>query len=212
MKTGQIEPHYLPSLEYCCALLSVDNLVLEKHSHYSKQAQLNRCYINTTQGRQRLSVPIAGPKNNMPLLEIRIDYTYRWQSNHWRSIESAYAKSPYFEHYNSELQAILFQHHVFLCDLNRDLLSFCLQKTGMNRIISETTSYEKFLKPEVMDWRGAISPKKTRLDEVFYKPCPYYQVFGNTFEENLSVIDLMFCEGPKSSVILQSSRKGVLNK
>jgi hypothetical protein len=55
------------------------------------------------------------------------------------------------------------------------------------------------------DLRSSISAKKPYSERSFYQPAPYYQVFGNQFVENLSLIDLLFCEGPRSPIIISQS-------
>ncbi|MDZ7648492.1 MAG: WbqC family protein [Cytophagales bacterium] len=53
-----IDLHYLPSLEYCCALQQFDEIQFEKQEHYVKQSYRNRCFINTAQGPVMLVVPL----------------------------------------------------------------------------------------------------------------------------------------------------------
>jgi hypothetical protein len=65
---------------------------------------------------------------------------------------------------------------------------------------------------DIYDLRSAITPKEPCSDRPYYKPVPYYQVFGSAFAENLSLVDLLFSEGPGSLAILKDSRKEILNK
>ena len=207
-----IEPHYLPSLEYFCALLRFDKLILEKNQHYIKQSFRNRCYINTANGVEMLVVPLSEKHGKVQLKDIRIDYTKKWQNNHWRGIQSAYAKAPFFEHYSDALKQIIFSDHQFLYDLNLALLSFCLRSMNLEREISETVSYEKTFGGDIYDLRSAITPKEPYSGRPYYKPMAYYQVFGSAFAENLSFVDLLFSMGPGSLAILRASQKEILNK
>lgn len=207
-----IEPHYLPSLEYFCTLLRFDKLILEKNEHYIKQSFRNRCYINTANGVEMLVVPLSEKHGKIPLKDIRIDYTKKWQNNHWRGIQSAYAKAPFFEHYSDALKQIIFSDHQFLYDLNLALLSFCLRSMNLEKEISETVSYEKIFGGDIYDLRSAITPKERYSGRPYYKPMAYYQVFGSAFAENLSFVDLLFSMGPGSLAILRASQKEILNK
>ena len=36
-----------------------------------------------------------------PMRDVRLDYSKRWQHQHWISLVSAYRGSPYFDHYRS---------------------------------------------------------------------------------------------------------------
>jgi hypothetical protein len=209
MKTGLIEPHYLPCLEYFCALLPFDKLVLEKHEHYVKQSFRNRCHINTAQGPVMLVVPLTAKHGKVPFKDIRIDQTGKWQNNHWRSIQSAYAKAPFFEHYAPELHTILYRDFDFIFDLNLEVLSFCLNSLGLQKELSETENYQKEAGLQICDLRSQITSKKPYSSRTFYQPKPYYQVFGNTFASNLSLIDLLFCEGPNALATLKASGREI---
>jgi len=209
MKIGLIEPHYLPCLEYFCALLPFDKLVLEKHEHYVKQGFRNRCHINTAQGPIRLVVPLTAKHHHAPFKDIRIDYRGKWQNNHWRSIQSAYAKAPFFEHYATELRTVLYRDFDFIFDLNLAVLSFCLNSLGLRKELSETKDYEREVDLQICDLRSQITSKKPYSSRAIYQPQPYHQVFGNAFASNLSLIDLLFCEGPMALSTLKASRREI---
>ena len=208
-KSALIELHHLPSIEYFAAVRPFDEIILEKHEHFVKQSFRNRCYILTSQGPSMLTVPLADKHGKALISDIRIDYTSRWQTTHWRTLVSAYAKAPYFEHYGDGLEKIIFSHTTFLYDLNLSLLSFCLQSLAIKIKISESVSYEENPDLSVSDLRSQIHTKKDHSTRPFYRPEPYLQVFGNTFAENLSVIDLLFSEGPHSHRHLKASGKGI---
>lgn len=207
MKIGLIEPHYLPSLEYFSALLPFEKIILEKQEHYVKQSYRNRCYINTVNGPVMLVVPLTEKRGKVPFQDVRIDQSVKWQNNHWRSIQSAYAKAPFFEHYLDDLKKVIYGNHFFLLDLDHHLLSFCLRSLGLEKELSETVSYEKEVGGEISDLRSQITPKKPFSGRSYYQPQPYHQVFGNAFASNLSLIDLLFCEGPRALTLLKASRK-----
>lgn len=207
-----IEMHYLPALEFFCALIGREHLILETQEHYEKQSYRNRCYINTDKGIQLLTVPVSKPAGKILSKLTRIDYQTNWQNIHWRSIQSAYAKAPFFEHYSESLKKIIYQDQEFLLDLNKDLLSFCLKSLKLTISISESVSYEKEVSNEILDLRSAINAKNKGNDSQIYQSKDYYQVFGNAFVSNLSLIDLLFCAGPDSLRILKASQKVDLNK
>jgi predicted component of viral defense system (DUF524 family) len=211
-KTLLTELHYLPSLEFFCHAISANKIIVEAHEHYQKQSYRNRCYINTDKGVQLLTVPIIKPTSKMKARNIEIDYKTRWQNVHWRTIQSAYAKAPYFEHYSESLKKIIYQKHLFLFDLNLHLLSFCLNSLKLVVPVSETVSYQDKAEQEIFDLRGLISSKNRSKTSSCYKAVAYYQVFGNAFVSNLSLIDLLFCAGPASLQILKASQKVDLNK
>ena len=205
-KVALIELHFLPSLEYLCAMDKVDQVVLEQHEYYQKQSYRNRCYINTSQGRGMLTIPLTEKSGKVLMKDVRIDYSTKWQNNQWRTLQSAYKNAPFFEHYEEGLHRQIYKSYPFLFDLNRSLLSFCLKSLKSHLTLSESVTYEKTPDPSVCDLRSAILAKKPFSDRSFYKPAPYQQVFGNMFVPNLSVIDLLFCEGPHAGQIIKTSQ------
>jgi hypothetical protein len=208
MSSALIELHFLPSLEYFCSLQSFENVIIERHENFSKQSFRNRTYILTAQGAQRLTIPVITPTGKNLITDIKIDHTNRWQNTVWRSIVSAYAKAPFFEHYRDDLHLVIFEPHRFLYDFNWKILSLCRGWLGWSTTFSETAKYQKKINSEVSDLRNAISAKKDFSHRKFYCPQPYHQVFGKTFVPNLSLIDLVFSEGPHGTAVVTASRKG----
>src|SRR5579859_5918696 len=207
--TVLIEPHYLPSLEYITALLPFQEIRLEGWEFFPKQTYRNRCYVATAQGKKMLTVPLADRSGKMLTRDVRVEGGTQWRKIHWRTIESAYRKAPFFDHYSPELKAILFEGHDYLLELNRDLLSFCLRSAGTSKSLSVSVSYQEEVERVVFDRRSMISDKKPFMARNFYRPVPYYQVFGSEFVPNLSFIDLMLCEGPGALALLRAALPGV---
>lgn len=206
-----IDLHFLPSLEYFCALAPHEKVFIEKHEHFVKQSFRNRCYLSTSQGTEMLTVPVANRHGKVPMNEVKIDYRQRWQVTHARAIETAYRKAPFFDHYQPDLFGILLRKRGFLFDLNRDLLSFCLTALGWQKEVYETEAFEKVTSLDVSDLRSVITAKKDYTTREFYQPAPYHQVFGSTFVPNLSILDLLFNEGPRAASLLRSSFKQANN-
>jgi WbqC-like protein family. len=206
MTTALIELHYLPTLEYFCAVISCEEVLLEKHEHYIKQSYRNRTFINTAQGPEMLVVPLTGKHGKVAIHQVQIDYAQKWQNNHWRTIESAYRKAPFFEFYADDLKEILYRKYESLFDLNKALLSFCLRSIPLSLKLSESVAYEKNPISPILDLRSQIDAKKHYSGRSFYSPVPYYQVFGNAFASNLSVVDLLFCMGPQTRHIINASQ------
>ena len=212
MESLLIELHFLPSLEYFCALHPFKKIILEKHENFVKQSYRNRCYVLTAHHEERLTIPLTARHAKVIITDMEVDYSSRWQNNFWRTIESAYARAPFYEHYADDLEKEIFARHQYLFDLNFHLLSMCLKWLKWEKTIAESMAYEKKLSPEVMDARSLISAKKDYRHREFYLPQPYRQVFGNNFAPNLSLIDLVFCEGPNATAVISASQQKKVNK
>lgn len=203
--TALIETHYLPSIAYFAAISHAEGIILERHENYAKQTYRNRCHILSSQGKEKLIVPLTSKHGKVVITDVRIDYTQKWLNNHWRAIQSAYGKAPFFEHYKEDLENVLFSKARFLYDLNFELLSMCLKWLKWGMTIKESTAYHNIPALDVLDLRSAINPKNEENLRHFYRPFNYYQVFGHTFVINASIIDLIFCEGPGAAKIVQMS-------
>ncbi len=205
LKSAIIDIHYLPSIEYFCALLPYQEIILEKQAHYQKQSFHNRCYILGANNTERLVVPLKGKQGKIKISEVMIDHSQKWATLHWRSIRSAYGRAPFFEYYAADFEQVLFKKQELLYQLNYDLLTLCLKILGLNRAIGQSKDYQKETSDELVDLRSQISPKRPWQGRSFYRPQKYIQVFGSKFVENLSIIDLIFCEGTGALNVIKKS-------
>lgn len=136
--------------------------------------------------------------------DIQIDYSQKWLNNHWRSIVSAYNNAPFFEYYADALHNTLYKEYKFLYDLNYELLTICRGWLKLQHPVTETMAYEKIPAAGTTDLRNIVNAKKPAACEKYFRPRPYTQVFGQSFAPNMSVIDLIFCEGPNARQVITS--------
>jgi hypothetical protein len=155
----------------------------------------------TANGLQPLTVPIIKTNGNHTLTkDVAISYKEPWQQIHQRCLEAAYRKTPYFDYYFPYLELAFTTKFDRLIDLNEFCLKFILKVLKINKEIVFTDDFEPISNPE--DYRIKLSkwsPESTDFPK-------YYQVFDDRqpFVSNLSVIDLIFNEGPESLNYLQS--------
>jgi len=197
-----IELHYLPSLDYITGLMQFQRVRLEAHEHYQKQSYRNRCYVLTANKVDSLAVPVLKGTHHLPVRDIQIDNSQFWQIRHWRCLQAAYSKAPFFEYYAPDFERIYHKQWTFLFDLNVEMLTICLKWLGVRPVIDLTNCYEKIPKADLFDARSRINPKNRSETYIFYKPLPYQQNFGFDFVPNLSIIDLLFCQGPMAKQFL----------
>lgn len=186
--------------------LSPSVVYMEACENYQKQSYRNRCRFYGADGVQTLSFPIVheGGTHKLPISEVKVDYKKPWVQQHERAIVSAYGTSAYFEYYRDELFSILESGHERLMDLNMALLEFFLEKTGLKADIRMTEDYCAV--PDMEDLRDVIHPKRDNdiLKDLGLEK-PYFQVFARKygFKSDLSVMDLLFNEGPDSILYLK---------
>lgn len=141
----------------------------------------------------------------VPYRQVRIDYSQKWQNRHWRSIVTSYRNAPYFDHYADLLHNPIFQRWESLCELSVTLLTICLKSMGLSIPLEETSEYHKSSNNDPTDLRHVIDARAPWNARNLYRPVPYLQVFGSSFVENLSVLDLLFCAGPDALRIIRDS-------
>ena len=186
--------------------LSPSVVYIEACENFQKQSYRNRCRFYAADGVQTLSFPILhdGGTHKQPVADIRIDYSKPWVLQHKRAIVSAYGMSAYFDYYKDELFAILESGHERLFDLNLALIRFFIEKTGIKVDLRLTEDYER--EPQMEDLREIIHPKRpnTILSDMDLEK-PYFQVFAPKygFISDLSIMDLLFNEGPDSIMFLK---------
>ena len=208
---------YLPPVEYFAAIAKYKSVCIEACENYQKQSYRNRCTILTASGKMNLNIPVSRGGDNfthkVPIKEIEIDYSEDWVIKHTRALEAAYMNSPFFVYYKDDLFQILRSGERSLLKFNtlltKQLLLFC----GVKAEVSFT---EDYLMPAAasegkepveagvsgfVDLRERIHPKSKQcsLLKEWALEKPYWQVFAKQgFVSNLSVVDLLFNEGPDS--------------
>lgn len=205
MKSVALDLHYLPNLEFFAAIEDAEEILIFSQDLYQRQSYLNRAHIRLANKVETISVPVQGRRPRICLQEVLIDYTQKWQSVHLRGIQSAYGKAPFFEYFFPYFESVITQKPESLWDLNLQMLTVCLKllKSSAKLVICDPdTDLARSL-----DLRKLLKPKSSFRERVIYKPIPYGQLFGSDFEPNLSVIDLLFCEGPAAKKIIANSIK-----
>ena len=185
--------------------VSPSTVFLEACENYQKQSYRNRCYILAGDGVQMLQVPVVHAES-MRITEVRIDWSTSWLVRTQRSLDAAYYTSAYYEYYRDDLFAVMDARPVLLWDWNLALMKFLLEKTGVACHLQPTSSFVAPAEASPDDYRATIHPKHP--DSVLSSlglERPYFQVFADRFgfTPNLSVVDLLFNEGPDSLVWLK---------
>jgi hypothetical protein len=198
---------YNGPINYYARLVREQKILLEQFEHYTKQTYRNRFEIMGPNGILSHSVPVKKRRGVKNLIrDIRIDYDTPWNKIHWRSLEASYASSPFFAYMKDELAPFYEQRIKYLMDLNLGLIRTTLDLIGVNIPVECSNAFKPLEEPS--DPRILIHPKldHSQADPSFL-PVAYHQVFAERFGfiSNLSILDLLFNQGPDSLTLLRKS-------
>jgi len=202
MENSCLTSAYLAPVEYYSAMAKADTVFLEHCEFYEKQSYRNRCNIAGANGQLALTIPVEKSKGSRMLTrDVRISEHSDWQLQHWRSIESAYNSTPFFEYYKDDLIPFYERNWTFLWDFNAEIQTKMLELIDLQVDVQLTKEYKVDFDENVQDVRNSIHPKKETEVGSFKT---YYQVFEQRFGfiPNLSSIDLLFNMGNESILIL----------
>ena len=187
---------WFPPAEFFAILAKNSTVYLEACESYRKQTWRNRCRILTANGPMDLRVPVVHDGTRL-ISEVRVDWSTDWLRQAEYAIDSAYYSSPFFIYYRDELFALLERRPETLWEMNLSIIDFFCRKIGIAPQIIPTSDF--VLSPEG-DSRDLLSPKHPGPETVR----PYWQVFKDKFGfvPGLSVMDLLFNEGPESLTYL----------
>lgn len=223
------QPEYLPYTGFFYKMAKADTFVLADHLQFSKKDFLNRNRIRTNanpQGWVWLTVPVLlHGKGYQKINEIEIDNSTLWGKKHWQLIYFNYKKTPFFDKYSGFFEKLYAKKWQKLVDLNENIIYYLQKELRIKTEIIKSSKYnfrgkktdfivelcKKFEANTYLSGLGGKNYmdlelfKKNNIKNVFsdFKYPIYPQRFG-PFVENLSVIDLLFNCGPKSSEIIGS--------
>jgi hypothetical protein len=198
-----IEPHYFPCINFFSLLMESKEVVLNDEIVFRKQSYKNRCLISSANKVLPLIVPVKKGKSKLKYKDVELDYSSNWQKLHWTSIVSAYNSSPFFFHYRDYFESFFEERHTSLFEMNMSIINVILEILNIEVSISFLSVNKT---TDTTDLTNAIHPK-TNFKNLYFNETEYYQVFSEKFGfiKNLSILDLIFNEGPQAKLILMNN-------
>ncbi|AXT19548.1 hypothetical protein D7030_10230 [Flavobacteriaceae bacterium AU392] len=197
-----LHPTYFPNISHFTAIAKAKTLVFEVFDNYQKQTYRNRTYIYGANGKLALNIPISHTHKNRQLYkDVKIVNDTYWQSQHWKSLQSAYRTSPYFEYYEDELASLFHKKYNYILDFNFECIDRILECLQLEIPYQKSTVYKTEVSDSI-DLRYLANVRKEKA-ALF---TPYTQVFESKhgFINNLSILDLLFNEGTNAFQYLET--------
>ena len=192
--------------------LLVQGAKIEAHENFPKQTLRNRAELMSDKGRQKLTVPIVAQHGEkIPIKNVLIDNSVRWNFNHIKAIKSYYAYAPYFEHYFPEVEKLLMKQHTHLFELCCETAELIVRALKLDVEIQFT---ENFTPNSAINFgKSGLINTNVIASATNFAPMEYYQVFSEKlpFEPNLSMLDYLFCVGREDLVNFVANHRGIIN-
>jgi hypothetical protein len=199
-----IDIQYLGNITYYKGISNGSNIIFEQYDTHKKKNFANRCIIAGANGRINLSVPLQQGRSQKTITkDVRISNAENWKLRHWRSIISSYNNSPWFKYFNDDLAVLFNRRFDFLLDWNLACLNWTLKHLKLDLEYQLTQEWKENWSG-MQDFRNVIVPDKDQPASKIRYP----QVFENKlgFMPDLSILDLLCCEGPKSALGLLKNK------
>ncbi len=203
-----ISPTYFPTIAHFVAIANSKHVILEAHDNFQKQTYRNRGLIYAANGVLLLNIPTKHSKDGSKIAyrNTEIENIENWQKQHWKSIESAYKSSPFFEFYEDDIKPLFYNPQYNLYELNTNILKVISECIELDYDVSVTQDYiTNYDSTNLIDLRDLAIAKKG----IHVNLEPYTQVFADKhgYKNNLCILDLLFNEGPNTLNYLESQHK-----
>ena len=191
-----IHPNYFPNIHQFTQIIKANNILFEVSDNYQKQTFRNRTYIYGANGKLGLFIPVIHTHKNRELFkDVKISYESNWMDLHLKSLQSAYRSSPYFEYFEDDFIKLYSKKEKFLADFNIKCIKLISNLLDLNLDFKISNEYVEKTN-DIIDLRDLSNARKEKKIDT----PKYIQVFESKhgYINNLSIIDLIFSEGPNS--------------
>ncbi len=227
-KVAIVQSNYIPWKGYFDLIHSVDEFILYDDVQYTKRDWRNRNLLKTPQGLHWLTIPIEVKGQRFQLVKDAKISQANWGEKHWTTLQANYGRAPYFRSYR-EIFEPLYRNPgtVFLSEINFAFIQAVCQLLGIRTKLSFSMNYafHKDAKnqqlvslceqaeathyisgPAAASYLDPLEFEKKKIQVSFfdYSNYPQYHQSHPPFEHGVSILDLLFNEGPAATRYMKS--------
>jgi hypothetical protein len=221
MKCVILQPSYIPWRGYFHQIYKADTFVFYDDVQFDKNGWRNRNLIKTSQGTQWLTIPVrtkGAVSCGLPINKIPIAWDKPWNLHHWRGIQLAYKKAPFFDSYVNFFERMYSTESKLLSDFtiqttieisrmlgiqhtrflkSSDIQGITGEKTDRLIQLLKTIGADHYISgPAAKDYleEEKFESAGIKLEYMLYNYSDYPQLYP-PFENKVSIIDLIFMTG-----------------
>lgn len=232
-KVAIVQSNYIPWKGYFDLMGQADEMIFYDDAQYTKRDWRNRNRIKTPEGLRWLTIPVETKgRFHQRIKDVKIS-DRNWGREHWKAIVASYSKAPYFKTYQEAFEPLYLDcRDVYLSRVNRGFLEAICRLLGIAGKLSWSMDYMDAQPSfESLDATAKLAflcraagathylsgPRaKDYLNEELFEEhgiglsymdyagyLPYRQLHG-PFVHEVSIIDLIFNEGPAAKKYMKS--------
>jgi hypothetical protein len=225
-----VQSNYIPWRGYFDLISQVDEFILFDDAQYTKRDWRNRNQIKTRNGPIWLTIPVEVKGKQDQKIKDTVISDPAWSRDHWKSIVYNYAKAKYFSHYKDLFEELyLGCNERMLSQVNYKFLTaicglldittklawsseYRLVEGKTERLIDlcrQASASEYVSGPAARDYldEDLFKREGINLRYMDYSGYPEYEQLYPPFAPSVSIIDLIFNEGPGARTYIKSFSK-----
>lgn len=222
-----LQSNYIPWKGYFDIIHSVDEFVLYDDAQFTQGDWRNRNRIKTRDGLQWLTIPVeVKGKLSQKIRDARIS-DKGWAVKHWKALTHNYSKAEFFKDYRELFEELyLTCEEEFLSRVNFRFLEAINRALGIETRISRSSDFklaagknerlvslcrdtgatklllgpaaQAYLEPSLFQREGV------EVEWMDYSGYPEYRQLFPPFEHGVTILDLLFNEGPNAKTFMKS--------
>jgi hypothetical protein len=222
-----VQSNYIPWKGYFDLINSADEFVLYDDAQYTRRDWRNRNTIKSPNGLLWLTIPVQVKGRYFQKIKDTVVADDKWARGHWQTIVHNYSRAPYFSEHRELFEDLyLGLNERLLSQINFSFISLICRILGITTTISWSADYqlsgdktERLL--GICQQAGATRylsgpSAKAYLEEDLFKRLgielcymdydgydEYHQLYP-PFASRVSIIDLIFNEGPNARRYMKS--------